>query len=425
MSEGWRRLAQAARGEALVHQAAQAFYSEGRWTLLVLAQRDGDHVRVLTASQGGQPLALADYELEQAPCRVLYQAERLVDSLIYCPNLRRYAAWPLARQFELGCYLGRKLDLPAALGEFHLFLMDKLSRSEKELPQRLMNTVAERLAADLLHQAERAELQTLRQLQQAAPFAFARLAPWGTLHQVSKGMAELLGAPSSELNGQPLADHLELGTGLSVKALLARTSELRQPCQVQLANGHSRTMALQLVPLDSHLGYLLSLAPTEETDPVADPSMPLSNHQQLHSRLHQELSRLHRNHQVAALFFIGIETENSPEPAAWAQLAERVRPLLRSEDLVAQLDDHHLAVLTACFDHHGEPPRAQMNAIAGKLHQQVVDWQAPLGGKLVFRGRVVTPWDNDPMEVLDPGKASDWAPSPVESAPYGLSSPSL
>lgn len=407
MTESWRRLAQAAQGEALVQQAAQAFYAEGRWPLLALAQTEGDQVRLLCAFHAGQALAPVEYPLEDSPCRMLYQPERPLDSLIYYPQLKRFQQWPLARQFELGCYLGRRLDLPESIGQFHLFIMDKISRAEQELPQRLLISASERLASDIRRQTEHQELNALRQLLQHNPFAFARLCPSGRLYQISEGLAGLVGRPMQEVSGSYLSDWIELGPNLTLRDLLAAPSQGRRLCRVKHVSGQETLMELALLAVDGQLGYLMTLVPAPEGQQNGFEPISLGDEHLLHDRVQHELARLHRNHQVAALFFIGVHDDTMTR-AQWQALSDALRPLLRSEDLVAQRDDHHLAVLTACFDNRGQPPREQMNAIARKLYEQVRAWRPDDSATLIFKSRLLTAWDKDPVQILNPELATTW-----------------
>ncbi|MBY5920375.1 hypothetical protein [Ferrimonas balearica] len=407
MTESWRRMAQTAQGEALVQQAAQAFYAEGRWPLLALAQREGEHVRLICVCHSGQTLAPIEYRLEHSPCRSLYQSDRPLDSLIFYPQLKHFSQWPLAKQFELGCYLGRRLDLPDSIGEFHLFIMDKLSRAEQELPRRLLITASERLSMDIKRQTEHQELIALRQLQHNNPFAFARLCPSGRLHQVSEGFAEQFARPMDELNGAFLSDLVELGPNLALRDLLTAPAGLRRPCRLKQPNGQLTLVELSLTPVDSQLGHLLTLVPAPEGQNSGFEHGSLGDETLLHDRVQHELARLHRNHQVAALFFIGVEGHPVSQ-AQWKALNTLLRPLLRSEDLVAQRDEAHLAVLTACFDNKGQPPREQMNAIARKLYDQLRDWLPHGEGQLLFKSRLLTAWDKDPAQILDPELATTW-----------------
>ncbi|MBW3139042.1 hypothetical protein KUV56_05810 [Ferrimonas balearica] len=407
MSEAWRRLAQTARGESLIHQVAQSLYADGRWSFVALGHHLNGQVRIQVASQAGQALAPIEYPLDTAPCRLLYQANRPVDSLIYYPQLKRFSHWPLVHQFELGCYLGRRLDLPPALGEFHLFIMDKISRAEQELPKRLLVTAADRVADDLRRRADEQELNALRQMQQSNPLAFARLSPSGQIHQISEGFAQRLDKPQSELHGRHLGELVDLGENLSVRDLLANPAGIKRPARVIDRDGRPVWFSLELSPIDGQLGFVVTLTPSAPNEHNAFESGHLGDESLLHDRVQHELARLHRNQQVAALFFIGIDGGEVSE-AQWHQLNDLLRPLLRSEDLVAQRDEQYLAVLTACFDNRGKPPREQMSAIAGKLHQQLQQWPAREAGQLVIRSRLLTSWDNDPAQVLDPAQATRW-----------------
>ncbi|MBY6185549.1 hypothetical protein KUV89_02720 [Marinobacter hydrocarbonoclasticus] len=406
-------MAQSGRGEALVSQIAQAFHAEGRWSLFALAQREGDHVRLLAASLSGQAHASMTYPLSQSPCRLLYEPGRPQDALIFYPNLKRFGQWPLAHQFELGCYLGRKLDIPPAYGEFHLFIMDKLSRAEQELPKRLLVTAADRIAQDLVDQAQMAELNALRQVQQLNPFPFARVSPQGHLFNASDGLALRLGRPVSELNGMTLSEIIDDSSLCHVRDLIGSAAEVKRACRLRVGGGRTELVELTLKPIDSQLGYLMSFVSASEDAHSGFEPLSMGDQTLLHDRVQHELSRLHRNNQVAALFFIGVRgTEVSTEK--WAQLNERLQPLLRSEDLIAQRDPNHLAVLTACFDNRGKPPREQMNAIAHKLYDQVRDWLPATRSSLVFKSRLLTPWDKDPAQILDLDAATDWVVSSAQ-----------
>ncbi|GAA4902973.1 hypothetical protein GCM10023333_41390 [Ferrimonas pelagia] len=111
---------------------------------------------------------------------------------------------------------------------------------------------------------------------------------------------------------------------------------------------------------------------------------------------------------MAALVFIMADKQAAPPD--WQQITRYVRPSLRAEDLVAQISPHVLGALTACFDHQGSAPRTQLQAITTKLHQQLSLAAQQMGQHLPLqlKVRVITQWDHNIEELLDPAGATPW-----------------
>lgn len=414
MIEAWRRLAKAGTGQALIHQIAQAFMYEGRWPLFALAQRQGNRARLIVVSQGGTNLAVSDYALENAPCGLLYKQPLAEDTLVFCTNMRPFQGWPLLQQFDARSYVAKKVDVPANIGSFHIFLMDRVSRSERDIPRTMLATAAQRIAEDINHQAEKHELNALRQTVLHGSHASAIITPSGHLDYVSRGMAELMGLSIEEVNNQPLSSLISLDPKVNLSAALASNDTTELTTRIKI-NQQPQFMKIEITPLPVAIGHMITLAQVQQTlqEPQFDDQ--LLTHDQLADRLQQELARIHRNGQVAAILFVGLEGVSNVFDEQWTQLAAEFKELLRSEDLIAQLDQSNLAILTACFDHQGKAPRQQMNAIALKLYNQAKQWRSKhdFKNELRFKARLITCWDHDPDNILEQEKAANWSPNQI------------
>ncbi|SHG86691.1 nucleotidyl cyclase domain-containing protein [Ferrimonas marina] len=393
--DAWRILAQAASGNALLQAVNQACFRATGWPIAALAQRLDDQVRLVAISDRGQLQPTGVYPLEQAPCQLLYRPHHPEHSHLLCGHLERFPLWRLRQQWGLQSYYACRIDTP--LGEFHLFLADRQRRAEQELPRTLLNTAAQRIAADLVARQQQLHQQQLEQALQVNPQAFVRIDPQGRMRDPSYGLSALWQCPLADLQDSDWTRWQQ-----HRPALLGPLVRGDQPSSGPAVDGYQA----QLLPIDPASGHLLVLTPSQAN--ALPLSQGLPNQQDFRERLRQELARLARNQQVAALIFIQYQGEHTPP---WPELAADLRQVLRSEDVVAQLDANSLALLTACFDHHGEAPRQQIQAIANKVDKQVSQWiqACSLEGESQLAVRLITQWDHDLTQLLDPEEATRWS----------------
>ncbi|SDJ24312.1 hypothetical protein SAMN04488540_10673 [Ferrimonas sediminum] len=403
----WRRMAQPACGDALMHQIAHCLYRLQGWPWVALAEVDHQQVHLRVLSEAGKPKPVFSYPLEESPCRLLYPVGQQADFQVFCNNLKRYPHWRLMQQLPARTYFAQRLGDAIDHRQYHLIALHHLLVDEARLPKTLMSTAMRQIAQDKQRHRESKELLQLQQITQHPSVAMAYVDSRQRLGWASPGLCQLLDSPLNALLLQPVSTLFSSLQGSHLAMCREQPLSLRQ--HWICANGEHKDLTLSLASLAD--GVLIHVH-----DPV-HPDLPDSDNQpeQLANRLEQELARLQRKQEVAALLFIEFalsDTQTDPELAV-DQLQQLSLPLLQSvvrkEDYVALLG-HRLVLLTACFDNQGEVPRNQLTAIADKINQKLAPAlrHADFCHSYQIKIRLITSWDSDIEQVLDSDNATVW-----------------
>ncbi|WP_417347515.1 hypothetical protein [Ferrimonas sp.] len=418
--EAWRRLAQPAEGEALLHHIGLSLYRLQGWPWVALAEIVDNQVYLLAISEAGSPKAGFSYPLEDAPCRLLYPSGEHADFMVFSNNMRRFTHWGLLQQLPVRSYLAQRLSDTQDHRQYHLIALHNNLVEEHSLPKTLMATSARRLAAEIRQKAEHRELVRLQKITQHPSLALAFVDEQQRLEWASPGLSHLLGSPLNAMIHQPINRLFPQVSGANLAISRQQPVHLQQICT--LGNGQREALVISIHGLPE--GFLLNVAPPLPDALFAEEEQP----QQLAGRLEQELARLQRKEEVAALLFVDfvslgedpIGEDHLSRLLSWG--AEQLRNVVRKEDFVSRLGDQ-LVVLTACFDHHGEVPRNQLTAIAAKVDARLKQ-NPPLEALPInhnLRIRLITSWDSDIDEVLDASHATIWQPQ-AASSPLQLGS---
>ncbi|TKB50501.1 hypothetical protein FCL40_04955 [Ferrimonas sediminicola] len=407
--EAWRRLAQAAEGESLLHHIGLSLYRLQGWPWVALAEVAKGQVHILLLSEAGSPKAVPSYTLEDAPCRMLYPAGEHADFMLFSNNMRRFPQWGLLKQLPVRSYLAQRLSDTRDHRHYHLIALHNNLVEEQNLPKTLVATAARRMAVEIRQKAEHRELARLQQITQHPALALAYVNDRQQLEWASPGLSQLLGSPLTALLHQPVSRLFPMVTPANLAHSRQQPVQLNQICT--LADGQRQSLEIAIHSMTD--GFLLSLVAPHRGGTLIGEPQP----QQLTGRLEQELARLQRKGEVSALLFVDFSGPEA-DPLIEDQLervlswgAEQLRGVLRKEDFVSRLGNR-LVVLTACFDHHGEVPRNQLTAIAAKVDTRL-SLGVPMEGVAVchsLRIRLITSWDSDIDEVLDPAHATPWQP---------------
>ncbi|WP_028114845.1 hypothetical protein [Ferrimonas kyonanensis] len=403
----WRRMAQPASGTALVHQIAHCLYRLQGWPWVALAEVDHHQVHLRVLSEAGKPKAVFSYPLEESPCRLLYPDGQQADFQVFSNNLKRYPHWRLLQQLPARTYFSQRLGDAIDHRQYHLIALHHLLVDESRLPKTLMSTAMRQVAQDKRHHSQSRELLQLQQITQHPSVAMAYVDNRQRLAWASPGLCQLLGSPLNALLLQPVST---LFSSLDTSHLaVCREQPLSLRQHWNSADGGHKQLTLSLASLAD--GVLIHVHdPLHGDEPDSD-----NPPEQLAHRLEQELARLQRKQEVAALLFIEFglsDTLTDPEQAL-EQLQQLTLPLVQSvvrkEDYVAQLG-HRLVLLTACFDNQGEVPRNQLTAIADKINRKLAPAlrHADFCRSYQIKIRLITSWDSDIEQVLDSDNATVW-----------------
>lgn len=401
--DAWRRLSQPASGQHLIHQIGEALYRLQGWQWYALAECDGKTVRVRVLSEAGKPKANLSYPLEESPCRQLYHDSHDIGLMIYCNNVKRFPYWTLLQHLPVRSYLGMRLADTVDHRQYHLFALHSQLVEESALPRSLFTSACARVLNDLKHRQQRSDLMQLQQVTECPSLSLALVDKEFRLRWASPGFSANLGSPVDGMLSLPIQ---QLFSKLDAHAFsLCQSYPISVTHPWQDEEGNPEYLQLKLSQVSD--GYVIQLA-------KQGAQMATLAHQPNHlaSRLEQELARLQRKGEVAALVFVdfraGINAMHSHEH--WQEFAiDQIASTVRKEDFVATLD-RQVVLLTACFDNHGEVPRTQLTAITDKIDRVLSQNQIPSGfqGEHQIKIRLITSWDSDIDHLLSADNATDW-----------------